>query len=583
MKPYLINKNKKMTINKVINKIGIIFLSFFIVFNNINSVFAEDIDKNITEINLEKNWDFYYGKLLISSELENENKSDVIDLPFKWSSDYRYSPEGCVTFVKTINIKETGIYSLYVPVIDHAYNLYLNDELLTSVGNVACDIKNYEPKRKSQVIDFYAEEGESKIIIQVSNFDDIYGGIGSIIKIGNPKIVSRNYENKIIFDIVAIIIVLAIAFYSLIVFALKDRNKIDLAFVAYFLTSFFIVIRIIFGDYLCTWLFPNIDYGVMFRISYSTLVTAPFFFIMFLKSFLYAEKKISRMYLISLYYSVVAIISIIFLPLKTLSNLLIVYQTGLIMMVCFAIFYLVRAFTRRVYGTKLLILGFLIMTFFIINDLLYCNGVINTGYYLQVGIATFALCQSLVLSGAYNKTYDLCQRDPLTNVYNKRYLFDYLEKKLAFLNEKKRSNVSVALAMVDIDHFKAINDTYGHEFGDYILKTLSEKIENNIRKNDVFARYGGEEFVMVFNNLTKGEVFDVCERIRHNIKSYNFLGLDKENKKISTKITISIGIVYYKRDKYGDNYHQFIKAADMCLYNAKNTGRDKVVIDTFDN
>lgn len=119
--------------------------------------------------------------------------------------------------------------------------------------------------------------------------------------------------------------------------------------------------------------------------------------------------------------------------------------------------------------------------------------------------------------------------------------------------------------MVDLDHFKIINDTYGHEMGDYVLKETINIINNNIRKNDIIIRWGGEEFIILLKNVDRYKALEIAEILRKKIASFNFNGI---------KITASLGIKEIK-DKITN---EDLKTLDNALYLSKRKGRNKVSI-----
>ena len=155
-------------------------------------------------------------------------------------------------------------------------------------------------------------------------------------------------------------------------------------------------------------------------------------------------------------------------------------------------------------------------------------------------------------------------RDPLTNIYNRRYFFEVATKMfLTALREKKE----IAVLMCDIDHFKKINDTYGHQTGDLVIKHTAKILNTSVRKNDIVARYGGEEFIIFLYDCPRPYSMLVAEKIRKTIESQKII--DEENNIIT--YTISIGIAHK-----GSSIDELIKNADTMLYKAKET-RNKVV------
>ena len=122
--------------------------------------------------------------------------------------------------------------------------------------------------------------------------------------------------------------------------------------------------------------------------------------------------------------------------------------------------------------------------------------------------------------------------------------------------------------MLDIDHFKKINDTYGHLAGDFVLKEIAKIIKDSIRKSDICGRFGGEEFVIVLPNTKLSGAMKLAERIRETIQNHTF---DFNGKKIN--VTVSIGITSVG---VNDSYESLISRADEALYEAKEKGRNRI-------
>lgn len=156
--------------------------------------------------------------------------------------------------------------------------------------------------------------------------------------------------------------------------------------------------------------------------------------------------------------------------------------------------------------------------------------------------------------------------DALTGAYLRRY---FLEKLSIEIKRAKRYKTSFHILMLDIDFFKKINDTYGHLTGDKVLVKISKTIEQNIRPLDILCRYGGEEFIVLINNLNDNAVTNIAQKIRNEIKQLKFNTVDS-----SFSVTISIGISKYKNSL---SAKAVIATADKALYEAKKSGRDKVV------
>lgn len=159
-------------------------------------------------------------------------------------------------------------------------------------------------------------------------------------------------------------------------------------------------------------------------------------------------------------------------------------------------------------------------------------------------------------------------RDPLTGLYNRRYLDEIVEREVA---RAARENYPISFVMMDIDHFKDTNDTYGHNAGDTVLQRIAAQFIGQTRIGDVICRYGGEEFLAVLPNVSTEIAYQVAERWRKSIQDAK---LFLENREIRN--TISCGIAAYPKD--GDTNAVIISMADKALYQAKHDGRNRVII-----
>jgi diguanylate cyclase (GGDEF)-like protein len=162
---------------------------------------------------------------------------------------------------------------------------------------------------------------------------------------------------------------------------------------------------------------------------------------------------------------------------------------------------------------------------------------------------------------------DLCRTDGLTNLSNYRHFIEKLSYEFA---RSCRYGLSLCCAMLDIDHFKKVNDNYGHQAGDIILKSVSKIIIKNIREIDIAARYGGEEFGLILPHTKLEDAVRICNRIRENIESYGY-----EYNNLMIKVTISIGLCCMS-DIQTPTFNDLIKYADKSLYDAKKSGRNRV-------
>ena len=166
------------------------------------------------------------------------------------------------------------------------------------------------------------------------------------------------------------------------------------------------------------------------------------------------------------------------------------------------------------------------------------------------------------------KLRDTSLRDGMTGLYNRRFLEEIIDKIMSHAN---RHNETYAVMMLDVDFFKMVNDTYGHDIGDKVIVALAKVLKNSIREADLAIRYGGEEFLVLLSNATDEGVMQVARKIH---SAFGALSFDVGTAE-SLKKTLSIGIAKFPTD--GDTIWKCIKYADTALYEAKNTGRNKIV------
>jgi diguanylate cyclase (GGDEF)-like protein/PAS domain S-box-containing protein len=169
-----------------------------------------------------------------------------------------------------------------------------------------------------------------------------------------------------------------------------------------------------------------------------------------------------------------------------------------------------------------------------------------------------------------NELHSQAIRDPLTNLFNRRYLDETFDRELA---RAAREDYPVCVIMLDIDHFKKVNDTYGHEAGDFILKAMAKTLSERNRRGDFTCRFGGEEFVVVMPNMAMDTAYKRAEDLRIALNSLNI-----PYGRFNLTITISIGIASYPNN--GEDRESVLRAADRAMYAAKQAGRDHIL--TYD-
>jgi two-component system, cell cycle response regulator len=203
-----------------------------------------------------------------------------------------------------------------------------------------------------------------------------------------------------------------------------------------------------------------------------------------------------------------------------------------------------------------------------VNDVPVQNSILRDADFLKIGAAIFKFLSGQGVEASYHEEiYRMTIVDGLTGAHNKRYFLEFLEREIARCARYRRP---LSLLMLDIDHFKAINDQHGHLTGDFVLRELSRRLLVRVRREELLARYGGEEFAAVLpeTDLNGGRIF--AEQVRRLVADAPF---EYEGDRFN--VTISVGLTTVEGEDIDPL--TFIKRADDNLYRAKRDGRNRVV------
>lgn len=167
-----------------------------------------------------------------------------------------------------------------------------------------------------------------------------------------------------------------------------------------------------------------------------------------------------------------------------------------------------------------------------------------------------------------NRIREQAIRDPLTNLFNRRFLNEFMERELALA---RRNQKPLSLVMLDLDHFKQLNDQHGHQTGDQIIELVARNLLRQSRRSDILFRYGGEEFLILLPNTTALQAGHLAEGWRAQIEQTQVFAREQQ-----ISVTISAGVACYP--EHGTTAFNLIHAADQALYQAKAAGRNQVVL-----
>jgi diguanylate cyclase (GGDEF)-like protein len=167
-----------------------------------------------------------------------------------------------------------------------------------------------------------------------------------------------------------------------------------------------------------------------------------------------------------------------------------------------------------------------------------------------------------------NRISEQAIRDPLTNLFNRRFLNEFMERELALA---RRNQKPLAVVMLDLDHFKQLNDQFGHQTGDTVIEMVAKHLLRQSRRTDILFRYGGEEFLVILPNTNAAQARHLAENWRHHVQQAQIFA-----KHQTISITLSAGLACYP--EHGTTAFNLIQAADEALYQAKAAGRNQVMM-----
>ena len=163
--------------------------------------------------------------------------------------------------------------------------------------------------------------------------------------------------------------------------------------------------------------------------------------------------------------------------------------------------------------------------------------------------------------------------DPLTGLYNRRYLDRRIDEEV---KRAHRYHFPLSVLMLDIDHFKDVNDRYGHRFGDVVLSRLGQAIAQSVRKSDVVARYGGEEILIIATHTPIQDATGLGERLRKLVEGIELPAPESQDDRLDIRVTVSVGIAELNKDH--NSSRLLIQSADAAMYRAKDEGRNRIAV-----
>lgn len=361
-----------------------------------------------TPIRLDGEWGFYWKELLISESIKNrQSKFNTVpgqwkdnDLSTSWQSGHGYATYR----VLVEGLPQKTMYALKLPQIHSAYNVFINNELIKKSGIVGIDENSIVPKWSVDTIFFETNTDSTEILIQTSNFHNYRGGIISSIYLGTVNQIDNMTKKREYLELFIFGSILIMAFYHIGSFLFRKEDRSSLYF-----GIFCILINIrlmVTGESFLTTIFPDLPYEVVYKMVLSHYLAAPVFY-MYMNS-LYKNDFSIIVVRITQIFGLMFYIFALFAPSKFSSHTL-PYEIIILFSILYCFYVLILACKKREVGAKTFFTGFLFLFITSVNDILYSNSIIQSGYLFPLGLFVFIFFQSLIISIRLSKSFTLIE------------------------------------------------------------------------------------------------------------------------------------------------------------------------------
>ncbi|MBF9015410.1 MULTISPECIES: diguanylate cyclase [unclassified Oceanispirochaeta] len=539
---------------------------------------------------LDGEWEFYPDLFLIPGDIKiSSSAKTMIKVPSVWKGNPPGRGYGTYRLVLT-GLEQGKRYSFYFFEKVSAASYYIDTTFMGGDG-IPGKSKNTEIPDFIPSLHSFSAKGQSAVLmIQVSNFSMKNGGLWESVRFGEAKTVHRYWALRIILLSIIIGAMITMGIYQVFLFLLY---KEALATLWLSLTIGLVVVKtMITGEHILMRFLPGISQIFLLKLSTMSVVFMIPFYLMFLhKSFpgICSTKVLKVNFMVSSFYAAL----IVFLSFLSMQSVIEFYLWFIIINLIYIILIIIRAVREKRPGAKWSLIASILILSFALNDILYDMHIIQTGYTLNLGLLIFLMLQAFLTADqnimAYselkllrskleaevenrteelkeerNKLEILARNDTLTGLFNRNSSSDIFEREIL---RYQRTRVPFAVVMIDLDYFKAINDSYGHAAGDYALQELGKAIRDISRRTDYCFRWGGEEFLLLLPDTKEADARIHAEKLRQNIAD------SPEAGEQSFYLTLSYGIssIYDPGEKSVD----IVNRADTALYRAKEEGRNR--------
>jgi PAS domain S-box-containing protein len=366
-------------------------------------------------IDLTGEWEFYWNQHLTPKDFSKSNppaKTDLIYVPGSWNGHFSegkpLSGDGYATYrMKVLMNNQKGRLAFNLLDIGTAYTVFVNGEKISSAGIAGKTIETTVPSFSREVSDFISNTNIVEIVLQVSNFHHRLGGAWEGIQFGTENQIRKIRERSLAFDLFLCGSILIISLYH---FCLYFLRKDDRSMLYFGIFCFLIVLRLLStGDRYLLLLFPFIDWEFTVKIEYLSFYLAVPFFGLFLHSVFkrkFSLRMLRGIQVLGILFSCIVLLA----PARFYSNTVQLYQIITVIGCIYGVYVLVLALVRKTEGAFLFFLGFIVLVFTVISDIMYSRMVTQTGYYTPLGLLIFISFQSFLLSRRFSMAFNTIEK-----------------------------------------------------------------------------------------------------------------------------------------------------------------------------
>lgn len=554
-------------------------------------------------------WSFFWQQLLEPEQIiMSMPQSTVMKGSGGWQKDQYdtdYAAIGFATYHLNVVLQQsTRNFAVRIPQIESAYRFYIDSEFMASGGVVTDTESMASPGYNTTIVRIPDGLKTFSITIQVSNYHSGWGGLWAPIILGDADFLHTLQRDQVALSMFILGALLITVIHSLIQFFLRPTDKIPLVFACLCLLLFLRELTIEHMSFaLSTFAGGFVLITKLNFFSFYAGIPAALYFFQSCYPREFHQKFCSMVYTVCVVFAAF----ILLFPTRYFGVSVTIFQVVALIVMLYILQRIWVAMSKKQRGAGVMLFGSLIAFAFALNDLLNMNSVITTGRFFSLGVVGFIMCQSFVTNTRFNNFINknatltetlkernadlelmselletkveqrtrqlklankelkaLANNDPLTNTYNRHGLQQYVQ---AAFERYRRSQEPFSIVLIDYDHFKDINDNYGHDVGDIVLLTGADLIKSGIREQDKLARWGGEEFLILLPDTTLDGALAIGQKLKEIINAKPI------GQPIGVTVSVTGGVAQVN---HSDTFATLFKRADDALYKGKQEGRNRI-------